>query len=121
MRKKNRQALFDPERFLLLARNGRIEEGLVDQLFNSRDGASLRCSFSLQTSVRKGDRSRSWERGNDRHTGWLAWRCQDLWRGCALFGCMPLGVIGPPAGFFTPECGRRCTTVGGRPKSAARP
>ena len=45
----------------LLARNSRIEEDLVDQLIPA-NGASRDCSFSLQTSARKRDRSRSWER-----------------------------------------------------------
>ena len=42
----------------LLARNGRIEEDLIDQLFKS---ASPGFSFSLQISARKAGRSRSWE------------------------------------------------------------
>jgi CRP/FNR family transcriptional regulator, cyclic AMP receptor protein len=46
----------------LLARNGRVEEDLVDNCSTPANGASLGCSFSLQTSVRKEDRSRSWER-----------------------------------------------------------
>ena len=44
----------------LLTRNSRIEEDLIDQLFNSSEKRPD-FSFSLQISARKAGRSRSWE------------------------------------------------------------
>jgi CRP/FNR family transcriptional regulator, cyclic AMP receptor protein len=57
----------------LLTRNSRIEEDLIDQLFNSSESASPGSSCSSQTSARKERRSQSWkvQSGNagrdDRH------------------------------------------------------
>ena len=45
----------------LLTRNSRIEEDLIDQLFNSSENASPGCCFSLQISARKAGQNRSWE------------------------------------------------------------
>jgi CRP/FNR family cyclic AMP-dependent transcriptional regulator len=45
----------------LLSRNSRIEEDLIDQLFNSSEKRLARLLLCLQISARKADQSRSWE------------------------------------------------------------
>ncbi len=46
----------------LLARNGRIEEDLVDQVFNSSERRLTDFSFSLRISAKKRGLSPSWGR-----------------------------------------------------------
>ena len=45
----------------LLTRNSRIEEDLIDQLFNSSEKRLAELFFCLQISARKASQSRSWE------------------------------------------------------------